>query len=48
MMILENEPSIREVIPFSKTSDGKDLTMNAPSVISEKQKNELGINFTKK
>ena len=48
LMILENEPSIREVIPFSKTSDGKDLTMNAPSIISEKQKNELGINFTKK
>ncbi|MDD3711527.1 MAG: OB-fold nucleic acid binding domain-containing protein, partial [Patescibacteria group bacterium] len=31
LMVLENESSIREVIPFSKTSDGKDLTMNAPS-----------------
>ncbi len=43
LMILENEPNIREVIPFSKTSDGKDLTMNAPSGISKHQKKELGI-----
>lgn len=43
LMILENEGSIREVIPFSKTSDGKDLTMNAPSEISDKQKKELKI-----
>jgi aspartyl-tRNA synthetase len=43
LMVLENESSIREVIPFSKTSDGKDLTMNAPSKISEKQKKELKI-----
>ena len=48
LMILENEPSIREVIPFSKTSDGKDLTMNAPTTISEKQKDELKISFIKK
>lgn len=43
LMVLENEPSIREVIPFSKTSDGKDLTMNAPADISDKQKQELSI-----
>jgi aspartyl-tRNA synthetase len=43
MMILENEPNIREVIPFAKTGDGKDLMMHAPSDISEKQKLELGI-----
>jgi aspartyl-tRNA synthetase len=42
-MVLENELSIREVIPFSKTSDGKDLTMNAPSKISDKQRKELKI-----
>jgi aspartyl-tRNA synthetase len=43
MMILENEPNIREVIPFAKTGDGKDLMMHAPSDISEKQKLELGV-----
>jgi len=48
MMILENEPSIREVIAFSKTSDGKDLTMNAPNKISDKQKKELNIEILKK
>ncbi len=43
LMILENEPNIREVIPFAKTGEGKDLMMDAPSVISNKQKLELGI-----
>ncbi len=43
MMILENESSIREVIPFAKTSDGKDFTLDAPAPIEDKQKKELGI-----
>jgi aspartyl-tRNA synthetase len=43
MMILENEPNIREVIPFAKTGDGKDLLMDSPSEISDKQHKELGI-----
>jgi aspartyl-tRNA synthetase len=43
MMILENEPNIREVIPFPKTGEGKDLLMNAPGMISDKQKRELNI-----
>ena len=43
MMILEKEPNIREVFAFSKTGDGKDLMMNSPCDISEKQKKELGI-----
>lgn len=47
MMILEQEPNIREIIAFAKTGDGKDLMMNAPAEISEKQKVELGINFKK-
>jgi len=47
MMILENEPNIREVIPFAKTGDGKDLMMNAPANISIKQKIELGIKIEK-
>lgn len=47
MMILEQEPNIREIIAFAKTGDGKDLMMNAPAEISEKQGVELGINFKK-
>ena len=43
MMILENEKSIREVIPFSKTSEGIDATMDAPGDIGTKQKKELGL-----
>lgn len=38
MMILENEPNIREVIPFAKTGDGKDLLMNAPAYLTPKKK----------
>lgn len=48
LMVLENEPSIREVIPFSKMSDGKDPLMNAPSEITEKELDELGIEIKKK
>jgi len=48
VMLLENEPNIREVIAFAKTGEGKDLMMNAPSEISEKQMKELGIELRKK
>lgn len=48
LMILENEPNIREVIPFAKTSEGKDVMMSAPCDISDKQKDELGIIIKKK
>lgn len=48
MMILQNEPNIREVIAFPKTGDGRDLMMQAPSEISKKQLDELGIKITKK
>lgn len=43
MMLLENEANIREVIPFPKTGDGKDLMMHAPAEISSKLKRELGL-----
>lgn len=43
MAILQNEPSIREVIAFPKTGDGRDLMMGAPSVISAKQLKELKL-----
>ena len=43
MMLLEDEPNIREVIAFAKTGEGRDLMMNAPAEISDKQKRELGL-----
>lgn len=43
VMILANEPNIREVIAFPKTGDARDPMMNAPSEISEKQIKELHI-----
>lgn len=48
MMLLENEPNIRETIAFAKTGEGKDLMMGAPSEITEKQLKELGIELRKK
>ena len=43
IMLLQNEPNIREVIAFAKTGEGKDLMMGAPSEITDKQLKELGI-----
>ena len=43
VMLLENEPNIREVIAFPKTGEGKDLLMSAPSEVSEDQLQELGL-----
>jgi len=47
VMILQNEPNIREVIPFPKTGEGRDLMMGSPASISEKQLKELGIKLGK-
>lgn len=47
MMLLENEPNIREVIAFPKNGEGKDLMMNSPSQVSDKQLKELGIKLNK-
>ena len=41
--LLQNEPNIREVIAFPKTSDGRDLMMDAPSEITKEQLKELHI-----
>lgn len=43
MMLLQGEPNIREVIAFPKTGEGKDLMMDSPSEVSDKQLKELGI-----
>ena len=47
MMILLNEPNIRETIAFVKTGDGRDLMSNAPSDVDERQLSELHIKITK-
>jgi len=43
IMILQNEPNIREVIAFPKTGDNRDLMMDSPSQASEDQLKELNI-----
>lgn len=43
MMILQNEPNIREVIAFAKTGEGRDPMMESPSEIQSDQLGELGI-----
>ncbi|MFA5999690.1 MAG: aspartate--tRNA ligase [Candidatus Paceibacterota bacterium] len=47
VMLLQNEPNIREVMAFPKTGEGKDLMMNSPSEVADKQLKELGIKLTK-
>ena len=47
MMLLENEPNIREVIAFPKTGEGRDLMMESPSEVSAEQLRELGIKIGK-
>jgi aspartyl-tRNA synthetase len=43
MMLLLDEPNIREVMAFPKTGEGKDPMMQSPSEISQKQLDELNI-----
>ncbi|MBP9763057.1 aspartate--tRNA ligase [Patescibacteria group bacterium] len=43
VMILANEPNIREVIAFPKTGDARDPLMGAPSAIDEKRLIEAHI-----
>ena len=45
--VLQREASIREVIAFAKTGEGRDLMMDAPSEISQKQLQELEIKLGK-
>lgn len=45
--ILANEPNIREVIAFPKTSDGRDLMMGAPSELPKEQVEEAHISIRK-
>jgi aspartyl-tRNA synthetase len=43
VMLLAEEPNLREVIAFPMTQNAEDLLMNAPSPVSEKQLRELHI-----
>ncbi len=43
VMLLAEEPNIREVIAFPLNQKGQDLLMNAPTNVSEKQLKELNI-----
>jgi aspartyl-tRNA synthetase len=48
VMILANEPNIREVIPFPKAGDGRDFMMNSPSKLDKTQLKELGLEIKTK
>ncbi|MEC7986693.1 MAG: aspartate--tRNA ligase [Myxococcota bacterium] len=43
VMLLANEPNIREVIPFPMNLKAQDLLMGAPSEVSQEQLDELSI-----
>lgn len=43
IMLLTGDESIREVIPFPKTVDAKDLMMGAPSSVNPKSLDELNL-----
>ena len=48
IMLLTGEESIREVIPFPMNQRAQDLMMGAPSVVEQKQLEELNIVCTEK
>lgn len=43
VMLLQNEPNIREIIPFAKTGEGRDPMMESPAEVEAEQLVELGI-----
>jgi len=47
LAVILEEPSIREVIAFPKTGDNRDLMMDIPSEVPEKQLKELHIKIVK-
>ena len=46
VMLLADEPNIREVIVFPMTQKAEDLMMGAPSFVSAKQLRELNLRST--
>jgi len=47
VMLLADEPNIREIIPFPMNGKAQDLMMNAPATVSDKQLKELKIAMVK-
>ena len=47
LMVLMGKKSIRDVMAFPKTGDGRDLAMEAPSEVEQKQLDELHIQIEK-
>ena len=47
VMLLANEPNIREVIAFPMNQKAQDLMMQAPNTVSDKQLRELHIQVKK-
>lgn len=45
VMLLANEPNIREVIAFPMNQNAQDLLMRAPGTVSEQQLNELHLSI---
>lgn len=45
--ILQKEETIRDVIAFAKSGDGKDLMMNSPCPVDDSQLKDLGISIKK-
>ncbi|MFY7860824.1 MAG: aspartate--tRNA ligase [Chitinophagales bacterium] len=48
LMLMLGGDTIRDVIPFPKASNGKDMMMNAPTYVDNDQLVELGIEVMKK
>ena len=48
IMLLADEPNIREIIPFPMNGKAQDLMMDAPTEISERQLKELNMELNKR
>lgn len=48
IMILQDEPNIREVIPFPKDQRARDLMLGAPSPVAQKTLDELNVRIVKR
>ena len=48
VMLLANEPNIREVIAFPMNQQAMDLMMNSPAEIEKQRLDELGIKLTER
>ena len=48
VMLLANEPNIREVIAFPMNQQAMDLMMNAPAPVDKERLEELGLQLVDK